>query len=111
MSVDVSEEHVPSISACCLLHAGFSLTLKKVESCSSETSVDFHRLTGHYIPEDRTLHHRCENLESNILFFIRLDAKSVLMLKQDPWGTHRVMHKPTHKKMGDSRAEGSGAAL
>jgi hypothetical protein len=30
---------------------------------SSETSVDTHRTTRRYIPEDGTLHnHRCENL-------------------------------------------------
>jgi hypothetical protein len=34
-------------------------------ACSSETSVDFHRTTRRYIPEDRTLHkHGCENLKS-----------------------------------------------
>jgi hypothetical protein len=47
--------------------------------CSSETSVDFQRVTRRYIPEDSTLHnHRCENLKSyewkitnlkNIIFF------------------------------------------
>jgi hypothetical protein len=32
--------------------------------CSSETSVDFQRITRRYIPEDSTLHnHRCENLK------------------------------------------------
>jgi hypothetical protein len=32
--------------------------------CSSETSVDFWRPTGYYIPEDSTLHiHRRENLK------------------------------------------------
>jgi hypothetical protein len=38
------------------------LTLKMEATCSSETSVNFHRATWRYIPEDRTLHnHRCEN--------------------------------------------------
>jgi hypothetical protein len=33
--------------------------------CSFETSVEFRRTTGRYIPEDRTLHnHRWENLKS-----------------------------------------------
>jgi hypothetical protein len=33
--------------------------------CFSETSVDFQRVTRHYITEDRTLHnHRCENPKS-----------------------------------------------
>jgi hypothetical protein len=46
-------------SACYQLHARASST------CSSETSVDFQRVTRRYIPQDRTLHnHRCENLES-----------------------------------------------
>jgi hypothetical protein len=40
-------------------------TLKMDAICSSETSVDFHRTTRRYIPEDSTLHnHRCENLKS-----------------------------------------------
>jgi hypothetical protein len=35
--------------------------------CASETSVNFHRTTGLYITEDRTLHsHRCENLKFTI---------------------------------------------
>jgi hypothetical protein len=34
-------------------------------TCSSETSVDFQRITRCYIRKDRTLHnHRCENLKS-----------------------------------------------
>jgi hypothetical protein len=33
---------------------------------SSETSVDFQRATPRYIPEDSTLHNRCENLKSYI---------------------------------------------
>jgi hypothetical protein len=33
--------------------------------CSSETSVDFQRTTGRYIPEDSALrNHRCENPKS-----------------------------------------------
>jgi hypothetical protein len=38
-----------------------------VAICSSETSADFQRTTGRYIPEDRSLHnHRCESLNSCI---------------------------------------------
>jgi hypothetical protein len=34
---------------------------------SSETSVDFHRITRRYIPEHITLHnHSCENIKSYI---------------------------------------------
>jgi hypothetical protein len=42
-------------------------TLKMEAIFSSETSVDFHRTTRRYIPEDRTLYnHGCENLKSYI---------------------------------------------
>jgi hypothetical protein len=33
-----------------------SLTLKMGEICSTETSIDFRRTTGLYVPEDSTLH-------------------------------------------------------
>jgi hypothetical protein len=33
----------------------YSSTLKMAATCSSETSVDFQRITWRYIPEDRTL--------------------------------------------------------
>jgi hypothetical protein len=33
----------------------YSSTLKMEATCSSETSVDFHRISWRYIPEDRTL--------------------------------------------------------
>jgi hypothetical protein len=37
-------------------------------TCPSETSVDFHRTTGLYIPGDRILlNHRCVNLKTYIL--------------------------------------------
>jgi hypothetical protein len=36
-------------------------------TCSSETSVNFQRITLHYILEDKILHdHRCENIKSYI---------------------------------------------
>jgi hypothetical protein len=45
--------------------SAYSSTLKMEATCSSETSVDFHRTTRSYIPEVRTFHnHRCENLKS-----------------------------------------------
>jgi hypothetical protein len=45
--------------------SAYSSTLKMETICSSETSVDFQRVTRRYIPEDKTLHnHRCENLKS-----------------------------------------------
>jgi hypothetical protein len=41
-----------------------SSTLKMKAICSSETSVDFHRATRCYIPQDKLLHsHRCDNLK------------------------------------------------
>jgi hypothetical protein len=51
----------------------YSSTLKMKATCSSETSVDFQRITRRYIPDDRTIHyHRRENLKSykNILVYI-----------------------------------------
>jgi hypothetical protein len=48
----------------CLTHAftliscsAYSSTLKMEAICSSETSVEFQRITQRYIPEDSTLHH------------------------------------------------------
>jgi hypothetical protein len=42
-----------------------SSTLKMKMRCSSKTSVDFHRTTCRYSPEDETRHnHRCENLRA-----------------------------------------------
>jgi hypothetical protein len=49
--------------------AFYSFTLKMEAICWSETSVDTLRITGRYIPEDRTLYnYRCENLKSYTLF-------------------------------------------
>jgi hypothetical protein len=50
----------------------YSSTTLKIEAILSfETSVNFHRITLRYIPEDRTLHsHRCENLNSNNTTFV-----------------------------------------
>jgi hypothetical protein len=37
--------------------------------CSTETSVDFQRITRRYIPEDSTRHkHRCENFKSYLKY-------------------------------------------
>jgi hypothetical protein len=48
-----------------------SSNLKMEVICSSETPINFHWTTQHYIPEDRILHnHCCENLKSNIMQFI-----------------------------------------
>jgi hypothetical protein len=39
--------------------------------CSSETSVDYQRITGRYIPEDRTVHnHVCENFRSHLFCYL-----------------------------------------
>jgi hypothetical protein len=54
--------------------------------CSSETSVDFQRITRRYIPEDIGLHnHRCENLKSYIIgimfvVFSRQKSNDILRL-------------------------------
>jgi hypothetical protein len=43
----------------------YSLTLKMETTFSSETSVGFHWITQHYIPEHGILHnHCCENFKS-----------------------------------------------
>jgi hypothetical protein len=43
----------------------YSSALKMEATCSSETSVNFHRTARSYIPEDRILNnHCCENLKS-----------------------------------------------
>jgi hypothetical protein len=70
--------------ACCLLHAGFCLayswTLKMEKISSSETSVDFHRTTQSYIPEDS---HCCQNLKYNEWYYnSRLDNKRGLYQNQ-----------------------------
>jgi hypothetical protein len=51
----------PALLVSCL---GYSSSLK-METCSSEMSVDFQQTTRRYILEDRTLHnYGCENLLS-----------------------------------------------
>jgi hypothetical protein len=46
-------------------------TPKMEATCSSETSVEFHRITRRYIPGDKILHnHRCDNLKSYVLFSV-----------------------------------------
>jgi hypothetical protein len=66
---DVSEKHVASRLSPLLLVSclAYSPNLKMEATCSSETSVDFQRTTRHYIPEERTHNHRCENLKSYII--------------------------------------------
>jgi hypothetical protein len=55
----------------------YSSTLKTEATCSSETSVDFHRTTQRYIPEHVTLHnHRCEYLKSYLLIFAFSDIRN-----------------------------------
>jgi hypothetical protein len=59
------------LAACFILmsHLLYCLTLKKVASCSSESSVDFKGTAQRYIPEDRNFHsHRCGNLKFEIYF-------------------------------------------
>jgi hypothetical protein len=61
---------------------------------SSETSVDFQRITRRYIPEDGTLlNHRCENLESYILTLtLRRDECSLLPPNLDRHLFYKVLH-------------------
>lgn len=60
------------LAACFMLVSllAYSSTLNMV-TCSSETSIDFHHTTQHYIPEDR-IHHNdhCENLKSCSIYVI-----------------------------------------
>jgi hypothetical protein len=49
----------------------YSSILKIQAILSSETSVNFHRITGRYIPGGRTLHsHRCEDIKSSLNAFV-----------------------------------------
>jgi hypothetical protein len=69
-SNDVSGQHRRRRdSACRLLLAGFLFGLfsrvKMKTACSSETSMDFDRTTGHYIRYTLP-NHRCKDLKSNI---------------------------------------------
>jgi hypothetical protein len=53
-------------SASCLVSCLAYSSILKMEMCSSEPSLDFHRITWRYIPEDRSLHnHSCENPSSS----------------------------------------------
>jgi hypothetical protein len=65
---------VPYVSACYLLHDGFSLGLfinpKMEATCFSKTSVDFQWTTWHYIPEDGTLQ-RCAQFSISMLHLCR----------------------------------------
>jgi hypothetical protein len=59
----------------------FSSTLKMEAISSSETSVDFHRATRRYIPEDIILHdHRCENLKLFLVARSQVKRKGVSIL-------------------------------
>jgi hypothetical protein len=57
-----------------LTYLAYSLTLYIEATCASETSVDFHCITWHYTPEDRTVHNvhkdSGENLRSYVLIQI-----------------------------------------
>jgi hypothetical protein len=74
---------------CCLrLHAtcfmlvlcmAYSSTLKKEETCPSETSFDFQRTTWRYIPEDRTLN-KYNNLHVTYSFIETLNPLVLLFL-------------------------------
>jgi hypothetical protein len=56
----------------------------KMVICFSETLVDFHQTTQHYILQDRVLHsHCCENLKScNILLFLHFFFKLINLVFQ-----------------------------
>jgi hypothetical protein len=74
-------------SSLCLVS---SLTLKMGTICFSETSVDFHRTTWPYIPEDRTLrNHRCENLKSYREFQIPAQGLGIMA-----WAVTRLRQGP-----------------
>jgi hypothetical protein len=49
----------------------YSSTLKMEETCQTETSVDFQRITRCYIPEDRSLHNHSERAsDSKCTYFV-----------------------------------------
>jgi hypothetical protein len=59
------EVNSKQISSCC--HLAYYSTLKMEAICSSETLVDFHRITQHWISRDRNLRSHCwENLNSKL---------------------------------------------
>jgi hypothetical protein len=54
--------------------SAYSSALKMDEIYSSETSIDFQRITRRYIPEDSTVHnYRFENLKSHMLYILVAD--------------------------------------
>jgi hypothetical protein len=59
-----SKKHAADSAACFMLvpWLAYALTLK-METCSSETSVDFQWTKWHYTPEDIDLHSHCDNLK------------------------------------------------
>jgi hypothetical protein len=67
---------------------------------SSETSVDYHRTTERYIPEDRSHHiRRCENLKSYIILPL-FEVPAVCISKQhsEEILSHKVF--PDHVERG-----------
>jgi hypothetical protein len=59
------------LTACFMLVPclAYSSTVKMEATCSSETSINFHRNTLHYIPDVRILHnYRYENLKYCVIF-------------------------------------------
>jgi hypothetical protein len=66
----------PPIQLATCFHAGFLFGLFNPEMeaiYSSETSVDFQRITRRYIEEDSTFHnHRCQNFKSSIFLILAI---------------------------------------
>jgi hypothetical protein len=85
MSTDFLEEHISSVfrveelATCYMLVCFFVYcsSLNMEAMFSSEASVEFHRTTLLYNPEDITLHiHPCENTKSNsFVLLFTLDIK------------------------------------
>jgi hypothetical protein len=62
--------HLQDLFVACVMlvsYVAYYLILKMKTKCLSETSINFHRTTLRYIPEDKAFHsHRCENLASSM---------------------------------------------
>jgi hypothetical protein len=69
-----------------------SFIMKIEATCSSEITVDFQRITRHYIPEDRTLcNHRCEGLKSYELRFLQPPARSQIAVPTELFWVPKYM--------------------
>jgi hypothetical protein len=96
-STDVSEEHVATGSK--------QRPLQIVATYSSETSVDFRRITRRYIPEDRAVHnHRYENLNSYKAYLTSAlhGCRMASFTPRPPYTREKSPHYPLDTLLGES---------